>query len=323
MDGVDYETNILPEHIDKISQINTQIVGKSTLFDYEYYFPDSVYTENELCTLYSMFSHIFVNSSISSTPVRVGRRRRDTYSYGTSGNGQFNVDNVHSIQEKGVVTFRQDRNEAIAPARVLYGIIAAYAPNPVKSTQEILSKLNINKKTTTTLTDEIFDVTLGNLMASSMFDSQNSRYDASLIYGVNGEWQNTSCCTYYGIPLANGLSLYKLRISSRGSLAEIRGGLDGYIIGTYLKKHNTVSLSLSKILKSYYSKPHLATGSEPFVSYCDRATYKPQAQVISNDGNAFKEVYTALTGEEKFPWKSENFQSTLEQASKTNSGRLH
>lgn len=331
MDSVNFNTVEQDPYVEKAALVDSRIIGLLPNV-VDYYFPDYVYTEQELCTMLFMFSHIFLNNTYEST---VARGKRATYQFQKSAQAPVNSGFVESaskdvfvnpIQEKGVVSFRQDKSEAIAPARVLIGVIAGLTTDAVLSGKAI-TKAMVNNEITNevTLKDGLLAVTFGNMMGTaSFFEIKNQAvdYDQSLVYGAKGTWINETCCTYYATDgVTNGRLL---RRSNRGSLAQIRGSLDGYIIGKTLASLGSTQIRLSSILKSYYSAPHITTTSTRFgVSYCDRNTNKPTTTELSDIGNSYNQIYNFINSRENSVYRGELLSTQLNQAVNVQQGKAH
>ncbi|KAF7490075.1 hypothetical protein SSS_04752 [Sarcoptes scabiei] len=316
----------------KRSEIDTIILGRSTLVKMDYYFPDYIYNDQELCTLLFMFSHIFLNQTEQEI---YSRNRRDTYVFGggqsrTFGYGQSSSSSSFSqypIREKGVVTFRQDPQEAIAPARVLIGIIAALTKSYKVSVKEIAALMGKQDfPDPIQLNDPFLATSLANIAGTAAFyDSSNNNmnnrqlYDERLVFGVKGQWLDTTCCNYYALtdPISK---MNVLRYSSRGSMAQIRGAIDGYIIGKHLKKIDCSRLRLSTILRSYYSLPHSRFGENDLgVSYCNRLEEKPQMNDLTNEINNYGTLYKYVQDQDQFELKTNLFTSIFDRALQTQS----
>lgn len=329
LDSVDFSNMEQVQYVGDVARIETEVMGKLAGPD-EYYFPDNIYNEKELCTMLFMFSHIFLNNSRAIQ--QSARVRRATYQYQRSQTSNpthpINSDfldgavSVNPIQEKGIVSFRLDSKEAIAPAKVLAGVIAGMTDNVVTSGKAITEKLsprNTAMAEETTLKDPILAVTFGSLMGPASFyefASTNPSFDQSLIYGVQGSWVNSTCCTYYAV---EGVTDPRaLRRSNRGSLAQIRGALDGYLIGRNLKNNigkDAQQLKLSVILKSYYSWPHVTTGGKKYgLSYCDRRDNRPNSQELADVGNAFNLIYNFVSGNENSAYKGDLINTFVDRA---------
>lgn len=249
-------------------------------------FPDHIYRAEELCAMFFMFSHYSQNTSLE-------RSKRATYSY--SGPPLRASTNATTYMEKGVVSFRNDIREAIAPGRVLTGVIAGLSDSFIQDGKQILAKLGKNKDTDAVIKDPILAVTLGNLAGSAAFLMPNNKLNEQLVFGISGAWTNNSCAAVYqinGIQSEDTFNQYKF--SRRATLAEIRGGIDGYIIGDQLRKvkDRARSLKLSVILKSYYSKPHAQNSpTHSFTaSYCDRQSRRFDTE-LRESMTAFNKIY--------------------------------
>lgn len=318
MDSVNFKTVEQEAYVGNVAQIDTQIVGIQTgLTSNDYNFPDYVYTNNELCTMLFMFSHIFLNNTYEASRVK-----RATYQFQKSDTQPVNspyVDTLtpaYAIQEKGVVSLRQDKNEAIAPARVLMGIITGMTDSPVLSGVTIANQVGSSgMKDDNNLKDAVLAVTLGSLMGTaSFFEKQDPNLDQSLIFGVKGTWINETCCTYYETQKVS--SGKALRLSNRGSLAQIRGALDGYILGNNLKTiQDAKQLRLSQILKSYYSFPHVTTtGNKLGLSYCDRRDNKPNSATLNEVSQSYNRIYNYIFSRENTVYRGDLLSTALDQA---------
>lgn len=314
------------QHVENAARIDTEIMGKLPNLE-EYYFPDNIYNDDELCTMLFMFSHVFLNNSRAIQ--YSARVRRATYQYQgskTSNPAPINsafldgAEHLNPIQEKGIVSFRLDSKEAIAPAKVLIGIIAGMTDTVVTSGKAITQKVSGSGMTEdVTLKDPILAVTLGSQMGTASFyefSNSNNGIDQNLIFGAQGSWINTTCCTYYAI---EGVTDPRaLRRSSRGSLAQVRGALDGYIIGKNLKNNigrDAQQLKLSTILKSYYSWPHITTGSKKYgLSYCDRRDNRPNSQDVVEVGNTYSQIYNYAFTQENSMYKGDLINTYVDRA---------
>lgn len=315
------------QHVENSARIDTEIMGKFPNLE-DYYFPDNVYNDDELCTMLFMFSHVFLNNSRAIQ--YSARVRRATYQYQatkTSNPTPINSafldggEHLNPIQEKGIVSFRLDSKEAIAPAKVLIGIIAGMTDTVVTSGKAITQKVSGTGMTEeVTLKDPLLAVTLGSQMGAASFyefSNSNNGIDQSLIFGAQGSWVNTTCCTYYAI---EGVADPRaLRRSSRGSLAQIRGALDGYIIGKNLKNNigrDAQQLKLSIILKSYYSWPHVNNGGKKYgLSYCDRRDNRPASTDIAETGNTYSQIYNYAFTQENSQYKGDLINTFVDRAS--------
>ena len=337
MDSVDFNTVEQDPHVGNAAKIDTEIIGRLAGVD-DYFFPDYVYTNDELCTMLFMFSHIFLNNTDIDNQAR-SRIGRDTYKFqrrqinsNSPSNSPFlenqpqirnQNQNVGPIQEKGIVSFRQDKKEAIAPAKVLMGIIAGLTANTVLSGKTITSKIMpAPMEADVTLKDPILAVTFGNLLGTaSFFEFSNQvTIEQSLIYGAQGTWVNDTCCTYYATDgVTNAVALRK---ANRGSLAQIRGALDGYSIGKNLKNVQDIqNIRLSSILKSYYSFPRASAANKLGFSYCDRRENKPTSQDLNDIGTTYNEIYKFAFSVASSVYKGDGLATVLDRAANNLQGK--
>ena len=322
MDDIDFGEFEYSPNVQKRSEIDTKILGTSNLVEMDYYFPDSIYNQEELCTMLYMFSHIFLNTTNNGQ--MNNRYRRGVYVFNQQNDNSimtgnnFAQNNQYPIQEKGVVTFRQNINEAIAPAKVLIGILSGLTKNPVTNGKDIAPSLTVD----VSFVDPFLATTLANMPGTAVFyqSQTNQKFDEKLIFGVNGEWIDGTCCKHYSIKDSIA-SLEKLRFSNRGSLAQVRGALDGYVIGKHLRKFDSTRMRLSNILRSYYSVPHSRSGKNQDlgISYCDRGNEKPQQNDLSNEINTYSIIYSALQDLQGMNVQANSFASVLDKASQTQS----
>nr|XP_027204684.1 uncharacterized protein LOC113798363 [Dermatophagoides pteronyssinus] len=320
LDDIDFGEFEYSPNVQKRSEIDTKILGTSNLVEMDYYFPDSIYNQEELCTMLYMFSHIFLNTTNNGQ--MNNRYRRGVYVFNQQNDNSvmtgnnFAQNNQYPIQEKGVVTFRQNINEAIAPAKVLIGILSGLTKNPVTNGKDIAPSLTVD----VSFIDPFLATTLANMPGTAVFyqSQTNQKFDEKLIFGVNGEWIDGTCCKHYAIKDSIA-SLEKLRFSNRGSLAQVRGALDGYVIGKHLRKFDSTRMRLSNILRSYYSVPHSRSGKNQDlgISYCDRGNEKPQQNDLSNEINTYSIIYSALQDMQEMNVQANSFASVLDKASQT------
>ena len=277
MDSIDLNTLEQNSNVLNAANIDSQIVGLvSNIKSVDYSFPEFVFTPDEACTMMYMLSHNFVNHD--------------------------------PIQEQGVITFHENPSEAIAPTKVLAGIIAGMTDSPITSGKLISGKLTgVTIQTEVDLKDAILAVTFGNLMGiASFYEFQNNKpsYDSKLIYGVKGSWING---TYTLDGTANSFQM--LRNSNRATLGQIRGALDGYIIGTHLKRNMAtkgVKLTLSSILGLYYSSPQIGAFMDKLgVNYCDRADQMPNKVELSQVGTAYNQIFNYIYSKEGSLYKGD------------------
>ena len=206
-----------------------------------------------------------------------------------------NRNTPYSIKEEGVVSFRGSKTEAIAPARVLIGVIAGLTPNIKTNTADVIKEVGgrIPSGYSGKVIDPILAMTLADLWGSRTvsINDQISPY----IYGITGEWSSTTCTTHYGLSSIPTDKYLEAETNSRGTLAEIRGGIDGYLIGRSLKSLGAIDsskLRLSTILRSYYSKPRMTKTTS--ATYCDRASQITNE--LQNTAQTYYEMNSLING---------------------------
>jgi hypothetical protein len=321
-----------------LDEINTAFLGFPEI-DHNYYFPDYVYTEEERCSMFYMLSHNLINTT--QTRRRLGfspfgrRTKRQSYQY--NQNSQYNQNNRRQynptanpqfpvpvashflntrsasiMKEEGVVSFRAHKTEAIAPARVLIGIIAALAQNVKTQVKDVVGRA----------VDSNYDKTIDPILAMTLADlwgSGTSRPndEKQYFYGINGEWTSTACTTYYGLTSVPANQLEKAVKFNKGTKAEIRGGIDGYLIGKSLSKLGSdvrSRLKLSTILRSYYSKPKVSKTGALAISYCDRNSIQQSMTDLTNTANLYYVFQAYKSGAPINPNLLQEFPSALSSA---------
>jgi hypothetical protein len=163
-------------------------------------------------------------------------------------------------REKGVASFRNSRQLAIAANRVLLGIAVGLISPPTRTTRDIIKAFgqDINL-------DRVPDGQMDPLLAVTLSDLLGIDAGAGLVipagqilFGAEGEWNSTACQTSYRLKTNGTLA----------TLAEMRGGLDGWNIGRKLPEivAKNPKITLSQILRMYYS----ARGLTPDSGVCNR-----------------------------------------------------
>lgn len=150
-------------------------------------------------------------------------------------------------------------------SRVLLGLFVGFAqPNSI-SMQEALNglptKLELRKDVTNENLDMLYAVTLADLLAITN-EEQNAM-------GADGEWNATGCQIAY--LLKSTLSDNSYDSGYWATLAEFRGGLDGFNLGYELSSMLKVTplITASQALRFYYSKFGLSTKT----GICNRGYY--------------------------------------------------
>ncbi|CAG2116199.1 unnamed protein product, partial [Medioppia subpectinata] len=244
-----------------------------------YYFPDQYFKLEELCSLHDMLSHNIYNVKI---------QRRVSYAQ-------------VPIKEEGVASLRADRKEAIAMARVLLGVIAGLSMDARTQASDILKSWG-----SSTQMQPAYDQQLDPVAAMTLADlwsinsAKTNIYDQYL-YGVTGQWETSTCATHYGLENIPEDKFKDIDHYIRATRAEIRGGIDGYLIGTNLRSpqfhlDNPQSLRLSAILRSYYSKPIQPKSSTFSASVCDRNRIGQEIPKIQGYATTYQSIVATRNG---------------------------
>lgn len=139
--------------------------------------------------------------------------------------------------------------------RVLLGMLVGFAQTRSQKVGELIVALS-GKRATAEIENEslnpLLAVTLADLYGISKDDMVYSEYDN--IFGAEGKWNNSICHTDYILNDNEGLW---------ATLAEFRGGLDGYYIGLTIQSlaSQLMNIKASQILRFYYSRQGLAANS--------------------------------------------------------------
>lgn len=158
-------------------------------------------------------------------------------------------------REKGVASFRNIKTMAIAANRVLLGMAVGLSSPPTRTTRDIIKELDKNINT-----DNIPDGQIDPLLGVTLSDLLGIDAGMSLqvptgqaLFGVDGQWNSTACQTSFR--LNSNVTL--------ATLAELRGGLDGWNIGRKLPEviQKYPKITLSQILRMYYSPRGLSPDS--------------------------------------------------------------
>lgn len=269
--GVYYQENVVSTR-NRITEILLEAASSPTepLLEDDW---KTVLTPDEKCSMYFMLSH-----NVNRTALPSDRR---TYMAApvnpnvwasSSNNGQrpnpnWNINlrtaastlMTEQAREYGVVGFRNDEAHAIAPARVLLGIIAANGGRQQASASEVMKQvgLDIPPLFRESMLEVPLIVTLGEVWGYGASPSTSEDRDR-INFGASGTWNSTLCQVEY-----------KLNTNyTKGSLAEVRGAIDGYLLG--IKSRDVIakgSFKLSSLLRQYYSPTGLF---DEFTSVCNR-----------------------------------------------------
>lgn len=98
--------------------------------------------------------------------------------------------------------------------------------------------------------DTLLAVTLSDIYGIDTGDDINNQ-NPKIIFGGDGQWKSTVCHTQFVLNTVEG---------NWATLAEFRGGLDGYNIGAYLPvlRKEFPSITASQALRFYYSRNGLS-----------------------------------------------------------------
>lgn len=317
---------------EKISTVASAILTtpSETGFLQDYYFPNSFFNQAELCSLYYMLSHNIYDTAATprvaySQSFRVRSKRQSfprndrNQNYGSRNNQNkayapqwaggatlspylpVNRGQDYPIKEEGVVSFRSNKDEAIQISRVLVGVIAGLAGADAKSKASDIIQLVrpgylLQPEYDKTI-DPVMMTTLADLYGVGAKSSQNEQ--KTYYWGLNGEWSDQACTTHYGLKQITQAAFNQSKYFVQATKAEIRGGIDGYRIGTALNSllgtrgiADITKLRLSTILRSYYSKPQSQISSTSFTAnYCDRTL-----QINIQDVETHASIWAAIVG---------------------------
>lgn len=268
-------------------------------------FPADILTEDEQCSMYFMLSHHvnqtarssdlrtystkFSSPPISSLPTRY-RSRIPQASMAATGYRMRTL--TESPREQGAVSFRNNDKHAIAPARVLLGVIAGLA-NPTSTVGAMLGQpcnlegcKCIDLQDTSrrdSQVDTLVAVTIADILAygagpsAGLFGTNEGPN-----FGATGVWNSSLCQVEYTLDAK----------SSRGTMAEIRGGLDGLVIGKAVRElmKDGVSMSLSSMLRQYYSPAGL---KNEFSSVCQRRSAQTDLGSLKDQVRNYMTAFSA------------------------------
>lgn len=189
-----------------------------------YAFNDGDFSDDEKCALHLMLSH-----TVNDTKLEEG--------------AVFNPNVAKQPLELGVVSLHSKWNHAFALGRVLMGISAAFLPTKEFRATAILQamKLDPNPSLDNVNLNPVFAVTLGDMVAK--LAPKNPSDDIKIL--PNGIWNDVVCPNDYKLEDNNGGFV---------TMSELRGGIDGLIIGKKLQDNKDVyaDVKLSQILRQYY-----------------------------------------------------------------------
>ena len=268
-------------------------------------FPEDALTGDEKCSLYYMLSHTINQTALPSDRRVYMAAPKPPINYPQS-NEQSRRQNLNSrfptqpqpqqitgqvrltedAREQGVVGFRNHPYHAIAPARLLLGIIAANGRSQEISTQELARLVRAQDPQQPNdreppvregLINIPLMVTLGELWA---YGVTPSFYKDSNRIGAKGTWNTTLCQVSYQLDINY----------TRASIAELRGGIDGFLLGKrsveVLKEGS--NFRLSSLLRQYYSPSGLF---DEFTSVCYRERIQSETSGLKEQVKSYLRVW--------------------------------
>lgn len=183
-------------------------------------------------------------------------------------------------REMGVVSVNHHTSHAVSPGRLLISfLLIASSPGQIE-TSEILAELvrnDVNLISQFNSKSRSLNPTylsLADLWAGGVLYDTEVPLDAKR-FGASGEWMTNSsfnCPIEYRLARGNSRSIGV----SKGSLAEMRGAIDGILMAKkYVELTKSMSSSssysarLSSVLRQYYSADGFG---DQYTSYCSRST---------------------------------------------------
>lgn len=160
-------------------------------------------------------------------------------------------------REYGIVSYLGSSKNPIAIARVLLGMYVGFGKNEGKTIKEILNSPKLSSKNDLLKNVKVEQVIspLYAVTLSDIYGIDNEMNPDREIFGADGEWNDTRCHTKFTINKAGQWA----------TLAEFRGGLDGfnigYILSSFMEIKSEHTKTVSQILRYYYSKDGLTSES--------------------------------------------------------------
>jgi hypothetical protein len=271
-------------------------------------FPEDALTPDEKCSLYYMLSHTINQTALPGDQRVYMAAARAPIIYPSSNdnsgrqamNSRFNRPNqspkaitgqvrfTEDAREQGVVGFRNNEVHAIAPARVLLGIVAHNARSQEISLSELAKAVNRpgeNKEIKEGVLNVPLMTTLGDLWAYGATPAFSS--DPNQRIGAKGKWNSTLCQVNYRLE----------HNYTRASLAEIRGAIDGFLIGKkvaeILKDAGSGQYKLSSFLRQYYSPSGLF---DEFTNVCNRGNINTELTGLKEQVKQYLRVWHPVAG---------------------------
>lgn len=262
---------------DKPYQLRRKIIDKLISFEDLKVFDEGDLDQRDKCAMFFMLGHL-VNDTLW---VGIDAPFQDPYlTEEEKSSGQSRPVTKHP-REQGVVSLGSDEKHAVALSKVLLGIIAS-ASDGTKSLRDMFPHFNDKQNFQGDRQIEpLFGVTIGDAVAHAV------KMKDSKLFGDGGEWNSTVCPFEY--------RLNEIRHGT--TLAVIRGAIDGFLIGSALRKMDNRQPKLSKVLRMYYDPRGIVSdfNTGAFVSYCRRADFQNyDSSVQEASAQAFYHAYVAL-----------------------------
>lgn len=216
---------------------------------------ENILTDDQACLLYFMLSHT-VNGTQPDRSIQNGIDR-----------------------EMGVVNVNHHQSHAVAPGRLLLAFLSTSTVTADIETGDIVNELIRHDPNLVSFKSKKLNPTflsLADTWAGGVLYDKEVSLEAKK-FGATGEWNTSQCSLEYR--LVKG---FRSIAVSKGSLAELRGSIDGILIGkkfTELVKSSSTGYNprLSSLLRQYYSANGLG---DQYTSYCSRTTL--QGELSSN-----------------------------------------
>lgn len=264
-------------------------------------FLESLWSEDEKCALFFMLSHSVVPATITDNHIRVRREVHHSSKKNSTLKNKsklFANRNLREIKnetiELGVVTYRNNREHAIAADRVLHGALAGYLNPPDLNLFEIVPDVDQEQfqQVKDAPLDSIMLVTLTDLLGAGAIKDDGSTGNTNQKFGGYGQWSSNSSNT---MMTTCGERYLITRPSYAATLAQLRGGVDGYVLGTKIRDNNLLkNMKLSTVLRQYYSsrgfgKTITTNPKTGGIRFCDRNLL--QNQFILENGKTLFGAY--------------------------------
>ena len=150
-----------------------------------------------------------------------------------------------ATSEKGVV---HDRHGTVATGHVITGLSCGGFN---RDTELTMSEWYIG---TSSNMDNLFFVTISGDMGQTALMYYSHSSSAHRLFGPGGQWNNATCPTVYTVSLPD----------SELSDAEVKGDMDGAILGTIMPMIKSRNWKISRIFREYYQTSGITVGDMTF-----------------------------------------------------------